>query len=205
MGKPTVGWIKERGSDTRDTRDALLEWYQHLNSLSVSGAVFDLYTSESTAPMSTAKRTKIKAEVIQKERDCLLMRQQGFTFEEIAHKLAYKGESGAREAFRRALVRTLQEPASEVRELELSRLDALMTVAWDKAMSGDLKAIDRVLKIQDRRARYLGIDAPQQTQIEVTRYDGNIIDSQVQRLLEFVRSERQGELDRPTSSPGTDS
>ena len=155
--------------------------------------------------MTTAKRTKIKPEIIQKERDCLLMRQQGFTFEEIAHKLAYKGESGAREAFRRALVRTLQEPASEVRELELSRLDALMTVAWDKAMSGDLKAIDRVLKIQDRRARYLGIDAPQQTQIEVTSYDGNIIDSQIQRLLEFVRSERQGELDRPTSSPGTDS
>ncbi len=149
--------------------------------------------------MSTAKRTKLKPEVIAKERESLILRQRGHTFDEIASRLGYKGESGAREAFRRALLRTLQEPAFEVRELEINRLDALFTVAWDLAMAGDLNAIDRVLKIQERRARLLGLDAPRQAQIEVTTYDGTVIDERVQRLLEFVNSQRQGELDRPIS------
>jgi len=149
--------------------------------------------------MSTAKRTKLKPEVIAKERESLILRQQGYTFDVIASRLGYKGESGAREAFRRALLRTLQEPAFEVRELELNRLDALHTVAWDLAMVGDLNAVDRVLKIQERRARLLGLDAPRQAQIEVTTYDGTVIDEQVQLLLEFVNSQRPSVLDRPTS------
>jgi len=155
--------------------------------------------------MSPAKRSKLIPEIIRKEREALLLRQKGYTFDQIAQSLGYKGESGAREAFRRALLRTLQEPAAEVRELELNRLDALLTIAWDLAISGDLNAMDRVLKIQDRRARYLGLDAPQQSQIEVTSYDGNIIDDQVQRLLQFVSSQRSSELDRAISQAGTDS
>ena len=154
--------------------------------------------------MGTAKRTKLDPDVISKERETLILRQQGFTFDEIAQRLGYKGESGAREAFRRALTRTLQEPASEVRELEISRLDRLMTVAWDLAMSGNLNAIDRVLKIQERRARYLGLDAPISRQAEPEYFDTDVIDAEVLRLVRILE---QGDTETPievTGSPNED-
>ena len=44
-------------------------------------------------------------------------------------------------------------------------MDALQHAVWDKALDGDLSAMDRVIKIMDRRARLLGLDAPQQVAV----------------------------------------
>jgi hypothetical protein len=52
----------------------------------------------------------------------------------------------------------LGELAAEVRTLELDRLDALWLSQYDKAKKGDVSALDRCLKIMDRRAKYLGLD-----------------------------------------------
>jgi cysteine synthase len=52
------------------------------------------------------------------------------------------------------------ETAQELREVELQRLDRLLAVVGPMAESGDLQAVDRVLRIQERRAAYLGLDAP---------------------------------------------
>lgn len=46
----------------------------------------------------------------------------------------------------------------EVVHTELDRLDALQLVAWRTARLGDLKAMDTILKIMDRRAKLLGLD-----------------------------------------------
>ena len=53
------------------------------------------------------------------------------------------------------------EPAEKVRHAELARLDRLLLAHWPAAVSGDQKATAMVLQIMDRRARYLGLDAPQ--------------------------------------------
>ena len=53
---------------------------------------------------------------------------------------------------------TIQESLTDVLELEVARLDALLTAVWDKAVAGKYEAIDRVLKIMDRRAKHLGLD-----------------------------------------------
>jgi hypothetical protein len=50
-----------------------------------------------------------------------------------------------------------REEADELRSLERDRLDALQQAVWADAMRGDTKAVDRVLAIMDRRARYLGL------------------------------------------------
>src|SRR5262249_7331072 len=50
--------------------------------------------------------------------------------------------------------------AGQVRALELSRLDELHRALWPLGLRGDLQAIDRLLKIAERRARLLGLDAP---------------------------------------------
>ena len=53
-----------------------------------------------------------------------------------------------------------------MRELELRRLDKLLDAQWDKALNGDLGAVQAVLRIMDRRATYLGLDAPVKVDLE---------------------------------------
>lgn len=55
--------------------------------------------------------------------------------------------------------KTRESKTSELRKLELLRLDELQEVAWRFAMAGQLTGIDRVLKIMERRAKLLGLDA----------------------------------------------
>ncbi len=48
------------------------------------------------------------------------------------------------------------------------RLDRLQEALWPKAISGDTRAADVVLRIMNRRARMLGIDAP--ARIDITAW-----------------------------------
>jgi hypothetical protein len=50
------------------------------------------------------------------------------------------------------------ESTEELRDLELRRLDALQVAHWDRAMEGDSRATEIVLKVMARRARLLGRD-----------------------------------------------
>jgi hypothetical protein len=55
-----------------------------------------------------------------------------------------------------------REQAEEVRRLELLRLDEMAQAIWPQTVSAnpDLFAVDRLLRIMERRARLLGLDAP---------------------------------------------
>lgn len=54
----------------------------------------------------------------------------------------------------------MSDNAKEVRRLELERLDVLQDTLWPLAIGGNLAAIDRILRIAQRRAELLGLDAP---------------------------------------------
>lgn len=69
-----------------------------------------------------------------------------------AHRLVSQAVAEARNA--------VADDVNEMRALELSRLDALLGGLWADARRGHLGAIDRVLKIMERRAKLLGLDAP---------------------------------------------
>ena len=63
----------------------------------------------------------------------------------------------------RAIRDITKEPAKDVLELEVARLDAMLAGLWEKATDGDDKAVTSALRIMDRRAKYLGLDqAPEQ-------------------------------------------
>ena len=85
----------------------------------------------------------------------------GATYQAIAEQLGYANAKGAHKAVASAMKLTLCEPAEELRELEVARLDAMLLALWRRVQSGDEKAIDRALKIAERRAKLLGLDAPQ--------------------------------------------
>lgn len=104
--------------------------------------------------------TKQTVEAADRTRQALELRMAGYTYDAIAEQLGYRNRSGAYLAVDRALKATLREPADHVRELEQDRLDRLQRGVWDDAIKGDSFKVDRVLKIMERRADLLGLDAP---------------------------------------------
>jgi hypothetical protein len=116
--------------------------------------------------MSPPKTGERAIAIHDRQRRALEFRRDGCGYQEIADKLGYASKSGAFKAVIAALRQTLQEPADAVRQLELERLDAMLHAIWPSAQGGDLKAVDAVVRLMDRRARYLGLDTPQRIDIE---------------------------------------
>lgn len=131
-----------------------------------------------------------KPELVEKERQVLELRRAGATYDECARAVGYATPQGAYLAYNRALKRTLVEAgADEARQTELDRLDRLQRAVWPRAMNGDLQAINSVLRIFDRRARYLGLDAPVKQEIKLDIADATSIDAEVARLVEMLGKE----------------
>lgn len=101
----------------------------------------------------------------------LELRKAGVSYQRIAETLGYKDASGAWRAVKSALKKTLQEPAAELRTLEVERLDAMLSAIWASVKQGQYGAQDRALKIMERRAKLLGLDAP--VKIAPVDPDGN--------------------------------
>lgn len=139
---------------------------------------------------STAKR----------DAEAARLRAEGKTYDEIAEALKFSDRSLARRAVERALAVAVREPADELRHLELIRLDALwmqaakvmttehLTVNQGRVIEGPdglplkddapvLSAIDRLLKIMERRAKLVGLDAASKVEVmSVEAIDREIAD-----------------------------
>jgi hypothetical protein len=105
---------------------------------------------------------------LDKARRALLLRTAGASFEQIAQALGYASRSGAYFAVEQALRRTLREPAAAVRQLALLRLDEMLRGLWPAITRGDVAAVGTGLRILERQAKYLGLDAPLRVDIEQT-------------------------------------
>lgn len=98
-----------------------------------------------------------------KKLEALELRKAGNSYAEIANALGYKTSSGAYRAVMTALKKTLQDPSEEVRQLEIERLDAMLMAMWEKRDKP--MYADRILRIMERRAKLLGLDAPTKTDL----------------------------------------
>lgn len=130
----------------------------------------------------------------------LRLRQQGLSYYAIAKRVD-RSEATVRQAITKRMRDVVEEPAAELRSLELARLDTL----WQQALaimaaqhplvsngrvirddSGQpmlddmpkLAAIDRLLRIQDRRAKLMGLDA--QVKVDLRVSDG--VDRDIERF-----------------------
>lgn len=97
-------------------------------------------------------------ESLEQEHDVLELRRSGTTFREIAEQLRLSGPGQASKIFQRAMRRHTADIGPEVRDLEFLRLDELQSAVWEEAMDGNLKAVETVLKVMERRARMGGFD-----------------------------------------------
>lgn len=153
-------------------------------------------------------------EAREKARQALELRKAGLSYEAIAARVGWSAKSTAYHAIGKALDAITREPAKRVRSLELERLDALLLALWQKARGGDAGAIDRILKIMERRAKLLGLDAPQRVE-QTLEHSGHVTNDSLspkqiaERARELLRREfgvdaerAAGGLPEPTGNLG---
>ncbi|MFD3516349.1 hypothetical protein [Streptomyces sp. NPDC058657] len=131
----------------------------------------------------TASKAK-QAEVATRRAALVRLRRAGIPFEdERILSLGYSSRTSASKDLIRALEERHKDQAAAVavyRQEENERLDALIQAAWPVATAPspildkdgtvvgealDLKAIDTVLKVMDRRAKLNGYDMPVKTEL----------------------------------------
>ena len=113
-----------------------------------------------TTPRTLAERDKAA--------QALALRKTGATYEQIAAHLGYSSRQSANRAVLRLLAAHEAENVADLRTLENMRLDDLLFAVYKAALGGDLGAIDRALRIMERRAKLLGLDAPVKQEISGT-------------------------------------
>lgn len=118
--------------------------------------------------------------------EVLRRRLAGETFAEIAEATGYADRASAWNACQRAVRENLTEPLEDLRTLEAQRLDALQVAVWDRAMSGDLRAVKAVLDVIDARARLFALYAarPSPAQAEAEH-----LDAEIQALISRMAAE----------------
>jgi hypothetical protein len=82
----------------------------------------------------------------------------GATYERIAQVLGFASKATAHKAVKDALAaRPLPEEGEDPATVELARLDAMLVGLWPQARKGNVAAVDRVLKISERRVALMAL------------------------------------------------
>jgi hypothetical protein len=132
----------------------------------------------------TQKANAIKLTAAQRKEKALNYRKAGMTYRQIGEQLgvtfqaAYKMVIGALEDINDRI----RENAEELRSLELERLDTLFLAMYNQAIKGNQGAVDRCIRIMERRSKLLGLDAPSKASVEFSRMSND-------ELAEFIRQE----------------
>lgn len=171
-----------------------------------------------------ARPTKAqRVEIADRRAKTVALRMTGMSWAKIADELGYGSPGAACQDFTRTLEASIAAQHRSVelyREEELQRLDLLLGEAWailkrahvtvshgriirdeetDQPLLDDgptLQAIDRVLRIQERRAKFLGLDAP--TKVEAITIDS--LDAEIARLAAELEADQAGEAARATQA-----
>lgn len=154
--------------------------------------------------------SKIKKYGHNRDAEAARLKALGYTLTEICEVLELGPDTRrAQAAIRRALANMVRFAQDEVRMMEMVSLDELESTAWrtlrnnhvivsngrvvhdetGEPLQDDrfvLECIDRILKIKERRARMLGIDAP--SRAEVISIDS--IDSEIAKLERELQESR---------------
>ena len=130
------------------------------------------------AKRNTAKIDARDARTAEKANQALALRRAGATYRQVGEQLGI-AQSYAHELVGNAIADIPRENAEAVLSLELERLDRdlrrceaahdklepRVKAGEDAAITAMLRVMDRTRHIQDRRAAYLGLDAPKRTEL----------------------------------------
>lgn len=137
--------------------------------------------------------------LVLRDRAMLAMRLQGASLAEIADRFGVSIATASR-AVKRAIAESVPARAvEELRSEQLMRLERLWAALWPRIEAGSARHAEVGLRVLERQARLMGLDAPEVRTIEVVTKDA------VMRAIEDL--ERQildlgGDL--PELPPGDD-
>ncbi len=118
---------------------------------------------------AAAKSSVRRIRTTEKTLRALELRKQGMNYTQIGEKLGCNRSTACRYVLSELenLADKCREEAVQVRDLELHRLDELYLIAYHAISDGnDLAGIDRCLRIMERRAKLLGIDAAAKVDVQ---------------------------------------
>ena len=143
-----------------------------------------------TATRNRASKNKVNAELAKKE--ALKHRAAGLNYRQIA-EVTGVSPATAMKRVHSAMAELKRDNLAEAEllvTLELERLDNMLNGLWPAAFAGDCAAVDRVLRIMERRAKLLGLDAPAKAVIENT--DGGMATiEELNRMFNKAMAESQ--------------
>lgn len=119
-------------------------------------------------------------ETMRREQQAVALRAAGATYLEVGRALGMD-RSNAHKMVLRALARDHSDAVDDLRRTESERLDRMQRAVWVEATQGNLPAVDRVLRIMERRARLFGLDAPQR----------HVVTSELDESIEGLLAELQ--------------
>lgn len=155
----------------------------------------------------------------ERDAEAARLRSRGVSYPEIARQLGYTDKANARRAIEKIMAEVVREPAEELVRVETERLDHLLREALtvlenehyassagrlvigpDGGPLADdgpkLAAIDRLLKIAERRSKLLGLDAPSKSAVAVsgTSTVGEV-EAALAELIEVVEASARRDVD----------
>ena len=135
------------------------------------------WKAKKVKPSAKARLTKVKAtpricDVREKQYFAFQLRKKGYSYYEIAPQVSEQYGESCSEAtvgnYVRAVLDRMEkqnlEGKDQVRSLELERLDGMMLALEKQIKDGNTFAIQSALKIMERRAKLLGLDAVQKVE-----------------------------------------
>ena len=104
-----------------------------------------------------------KGAILERQLQALELRKGGFTYREIGKRLGVSHVQAHRDIQEelKHLASLRSESAEELRQLELEKLDNYERNLSHWADAGSVEAVRTLIKIQERRAKLLGLDAPE--------------------------------------------
>jgi hypothetical protein len=133
-----------------------------------------------------AKRVDADAKRRERRKSALALKRSGATYQQIADQLGFHDRAHAQKDVLKALREIGRDEAKDVLALELERLDAILRGGlFERARKGDLPSVDRVMKLMDRRASYLGLNRPQEHAVTFPGINLDVrtlTDAQIERL-----------------------
>ena len=116
-----------------------------------------------------AKSSVRRIRTTEKTLKALELRKRGLNYTQIGKKLGCNRSTACRYVLSELenLADKCREEAVHVRDLELQRLDDLYLIAYRAIIGGNnLAGIDRCLRIMERRAKLLGLDAAAKVDVQ---------------------------------------
>lgn len=162
--------------------------------------------------MSGPARIGRREREARRDAEAARLRALRFTYEQIAEQLGFADHSGARKAAERGRDRAVREPHQDMVLMDLAELDEMAREAWkvlrnthyvvDRGdvvlLNGEpllddapvLAAIAKLLDIQARRAKLVGLDAPARATVTHSASD---VDAAVAELAREMALREQGQ------------